>query len=121
MSQPLSRDQFDALLQVSVATKNAKPNACIARNAKHLIGIKYLSSRKDGSYALTEKGIEALFINNCIAGLQALALDATTTLDAAVATFLGRKGHIIASTPPGHFSITVKGQECLADIAANPA
>ena len=120
MSHRLSRDEYDALEQVSKMPKTAKPSACIARNAKHLVGIKFLGSKKDGSYVLTEKGSEALFIRNCIAGLRALASDADTKLDVAVATFLGRKAHIVATAVPGHFEVTPKGHECLADIALNP-
>lgn len=120
MTHRLTRDEYDALEQVKNTRKPEKPNACIARNAKHLVGIKFLASRKDGSYTLTEKGTEALFIRSCIAGLRALATDADTKLDVAVETFLGRKGHIAASTLPGRFEITQKGRECLADIALNP-
>lgn len=120
MSQRLTRDEFDALEQVSKTPKSVKPNACIARNAKHLVGIKFLASRKDGSYVLTEKGAEALFMKNCIAGLRALAADADTKLDVAVANFLGRKGHIAAAAAEGQFVVTQKGHECLADIALNP-
>ncbi len=120
MTHRLTRDEFDALDQVSKMPKSAKPSACIARNAKHLIGIKFLSHRKDGSYALTEKGTEALFIKKCIAGLRALATDAGTKLDIDVATFLGRKGHIVATPAAGSFEITAKGRECLEDIALNP-
>ncbi len=120
MSHRLTRDEFDALEQVRSTPKSAKPNACIARNAKHLIGIKFLSHRKDGSYALTEKGAEALFIKNCIAGLRALAADADTNLDVDVTTFLGRKGHIVATATTGRFEITAKGRECLLDIELNP-
>ena len=120
MTHQLTRDEFEALEQVNKAPKAAKPSACIARNAKHLVGIKYLSSRKDGSYALTEKGAEALFIKNCIAGLRSLAKDTNTKLDVEVATFLSRKGHIVASAASGGFEITPKGRECLDDIAANP-
>ena len=120
MSHRLSRDEYDALEQVSKMPKTAKPSACIARNAKHLVGIKFLGSKKDGSYVLTEKGSEALFLRSCIAGLRALASDADTELDVAVATFLGRKGHIVTTAVPGHFEVTLKGHECLADIAQNP-
>ncbi len=120
MSHRLTRDEFDALEQVNQAPKSSKPSACVARNAKHLVGIKFLSSRKDGSYALTEKGNEALLVNKCIAGLRALAADPDARLDAAVANFLGRKGHIVAGDAPGHFAITAKGRECLEDIAQNP-
>ena len=120
MNQPLTRDEFDALEQVSNLAKSAKPSACIARNAKHLVGIKFLVHRKDGSYALTAKGTEALFAKQCIAGLLAIVADSDAKLDVAVATFLGRKGHIVATAVPGRFEITPKGRECLADIALNP-
>ena len=114
MNHHLSRDEFDALEEVKRLAKSAKPSACVARNAKHLCGIKLLIHRKDGSYVLTEKGSEALFIN----GLRAIAADPATKLDAAVANFLGRKGHITANA--GGFEITAKGRECLVDIANNP-
>ncbi len=120
MKQPLSRDQFEALEQVKKLQKGMKPSACIARNAKHLVGIKYLVPRRDGSYALTEEGMEAIFTKNCITGLQAIANDADVKLDVAVAAFLGRKSYIVADGA-GRFSITDKGRECLADIAANPS
>ena len=121
MNHVLTNDQLAALEEVRKMAKSAKPSACVARNGKHLAGIKFLIHRKDGSYVLTEKGSEALFFRNCIAGLRALATDADTGLDAAVATFLGRKGHITASAVPGQFEITAKGRECLEDIAQNPS
>jgi hypothetical protein len=49
-----------------------------------------------------------------------LAANADTKLDATVATFLGRKGHIVEGATPGVFEVTAKGHECLADIALNP-
>ena len=118
MNHHLSRDEFDALEEVKRLAKSAKPSACVARNAKHLCGIKLLIHRKDGSYVLTEKGSEALFMHHCINGLRAIAADPATKLDAAVANFLGRKGHITANA--GGFEITAKGRECLVDIANNP-
>ncbi len=120
MKQHLSRDQFEALEQVSKMPKGTRPSACVARNGKFLTGIKLLDHRRDGSYVLTDKGREALFVKNCIAGLNALALDANTRLNADIATFLGRKSYIVASAAPGRFEITEKGRECLADIAMNP-
>jgi len=120
MTHRLTRDEFAALEEVKIAPKSAKPSACIARNAKHLVGIKFLSHRKDGGYGLTEKGKEALLVNSCIAGLRALATDPDTQLDEPVTTFLARKGHVVPSAVPGHFEITAKGRECLADIALNP-
>ncbi len=120
LTQRLSRDEFEALQQVSDMPKSAKPSACVARNARHLVGIKLLTHHKDGTYELTEKGGVALFVKNCIAGLSALATNADTKLEASVATFLGRKGHIVASTTAGRFEITQKGRECLEDIAQHP-
>jgi hypothetical protein len=119
MSHSLTRDEIDALELVSTMPKSAKPGACIARNAKHLVGIKFLVARKDGSYALTGKGSEALLLNKCVVGLRSLAADPAFKLDTAVAAFLGRKGHIVAGAAAGEFSVTPKGLECLADIAVN--
>ena len=120
MNHRLSKDEFDALGEVNNAPKASKPSACVARNAKRLLGIKFLAYRKDGSFQLTEKGTEALFVKDCIAALRALANDADTQVDTKVATFLARKGHIVASAAPGSFEITPKGRECLEDIALNP-
>lgn len=123
MNQHLSRDEFDALEEVSkqpkVVKAPAKYSACVARNAKRLVGIKLMQFRKDGSYVLTEKGSEALFIKKCLAGLHAVAANTGVTLDAPVATFLGRKGYITAESG-GQFLLTARGQECLEDIAKNP-
>ncbi|MBL8525287.1 MAG: hypothetical protein JNN20_16525 [Betaproteobacteria bacterium] len=116
----LTKDQLAALDEVSRMAKNAKPSACVARNAKHLIGIKLLKHRKDGGFALTDSGAEAVFIRRCIAGLRAMADNPDTALNADVTAFLGRKGHIAATDTPGKFEITAKGRECLADIAQNP-
>lgn len=126
MNHHLTRDEFAALEEVRNAqsaprgAKPAKHSACVARNGKRLVGIKFLSYRKDGTYALTENGTEALFINSCIAGLRALANDEQTKLDDEVTTFLIRKGHIAESAVAGRFAVTEKGRECLADIALNP-
>ena len=93
----------------------------------HPMGIDQMNSRvadvaqrKDNSYALTDKGTEALFVRRCIAGLEAIAADPEVKLAGDVTTFLGRKGHIVATAEPGKFAITPKGLECLADIAENP-
>jgi predicted transcriptional regulator len=120
MNLQLSRDHFEALEQVGALKKGMKPSACIARNGKFLVGNKLLSHHRDGSYTLTDKGREALFVKNCIAGLRAIAADASTPLPADVAAFLGRKSYIVASASAGHFEITAKGRECLADMAENP-
>ena len=119
----LTRDQFEALAQVSVMPKGSKPSACVARNAKHLSGTKYLVARRDGTYQLTDKGEEALFTKNCISGLRAVA-DALNQgavppkLAADVTNFLQRKGYLLASAN-GQIGVTDKGHECLADITAN--
>lgn len=120
MTHRLTRDEFDALDQVDKSPKSSKTSVCVARNAKHLVGIKFLVVGKDGGYAMTGKGSEALLVNRCVAGLRALSVDANFRLDAAVAGFLGRKGHIVASNAAGGFDITPKGRECLEDIAQNP-
>ena len=119
MTHPLTRDEFDALDQVKKAKKDAKPSACIARNARHLIGSKMMVLKKDGNYALTEKGAEALFVKQCITGLQQIAIEADAVLNDGVENFLGRKGYIVADAS-GKFSVTARGHECLADIAKNP-
>ena len=126
MNTHLSRDEFDALEEINRTPKAArgagttKYSVCVARNSKRLVGIKFLAHRKDGSFMLTEKGAEALFVKNCIAGLRALAADASIKLDADVANFLGRKGYIAAPGANGAFEVTPRGEECLADIASNP-
>lgn len=120
ITQRLSRDEFEALEQVGSMLKSDKPSACVARNARHLVGIKMLVHHKDGSYQLTEKGTLALFVKNCIAGLSELAINSDAKLDNGVATFLGRKGHIIETAIPGRFEITAKGRECLEDMKQNP-
>jgi predicted transcriptional regulator len=121
MNSALSRDEFDALFQVSKMgrlEKGGKPSACVLRNAKKLVGIKMLVPRRDGSYALTEKGTEALFVHRCISGLRGLATNPGTSLDDEVAAFLGRKG-FVSVTPNGGFEVTPKGHDCLTDIAEN--
>ncbi|MBC7623697.1 MAG: hypothetical protein H7232_09950 [Aeromicrobium sp.] len=122
MNSALSRDEFDALFQVSKMgrlEKGAKPSACVLRNAKKLVGIKMLIPRRDGSFDLTDKGTEALFVNRCITGLRSLAAKPEFTLDDEIAAFLGRKGHI-TMTADGKAEVTPKGLECLEDIAQNP-
>ena len=118
MNHHLTKDEFDALYEVSTARKGSKPSACVGRNGKRLTGIKFLIHRKDGTYQVTEKGAEALFVRTCIAALRALATDAGAKIDPRAAVFLGRKGHIVAGTS-GAFAITDKGRECLADIDLN--
>jgi hypothetical protein len=112
----LSMDQLDALKQISRIEKHERPSACVARNTKTLTGLKYVSYGKDGRLALTEKGQHTLFVKRCIDGLRAVANDALTMLDADVAAFLAKKGHITPHGPSEGFELTQRGRESLADI-----
>jgi hypothetical protein len=122
MNTHLSRDEFDALEEVSQINRSAKPqkpSACVARNSKRLVGIKFLAHRKDGTFQLTEQGAEALFVKKCIAGLRALAADGQVKVPAEVSQFLIRKSYVTADGDAGIYTVTAKGHECLADIAEN--
>lgn len=112
----LTTDEYDALQQIGNGSGQGRPSACVARNAKRLAGLKYVSYQKDGSLALTEKGKQTLFIKMCIDGLRAISTDPLAPLDAGVAIFLGKKGHITANAATGGFDITQRGRESLADI-----
>lgn len=118
MGDDLSTDEFDALRQIAdLGREQGRPSACVARNAKRLTGLKYAAYAKDGRLGLTDKGKQTLFIQGCIDSLRAVAGDPLAVLKPDVATFLGKKGHIVASDASG-FDITQKGRECLADIDA---
>jgi hypothetical protein len=117
MSNSLTRDEMEALEQIAKGPKGDRVSACIARNAKRLGGLKYVAYGKDGQLALTEKGKQTLFLNNCIKGLDAVCNYPLTPLTPDVALFLGKKGHI-QPLAAGGFEITQKGRESLADIAA---
>lgn len=121
MAQHLSIDEYDALEQITKLPRGARPSACIARNSKHLVGIKLVAHRRDGSFELTELGRQTLFIKQCIDGLRAIAADENFELSKPVATFLGKKGHIATDTENGKNSITARGLECLADIDVTSA
>lgn len=121
MAQQLSIDEYDALEQITKLPRGARPSACIARNSKHLVGIKLIAHRRDGSFELTELGRQTLFIKQCIDGLRAIAADPNVELSKPVATFLGKKGHITTDIESGNNSITERGLECLADIDATQA
>lgn len=120
MNDSLTIDEYDALMQISKATRNERPSACVARNTKRLSGLKFIAYGKDGSLALTDKGKQTLFVKNCIDGLRAIASDPLAKLDADVATFLGKKGHI-TSRAGGGFDISQKGRESLLDIDSTNA
>ncbi|MGH8807212.1 MAG: hypothetical protein ACREX0_04970 [Noviherbaspirillum sp.] len=116
MDDSLTKDEFDALAQISRAKKHERVSACVARNAKRLAGLKYLTYEKDGQLALTEKGQQSLFFKRCIDGLRAVASDPLARLDADIATFLNRKGHIAPNASSDGFELTQRGRESLADI-----
>ncbi|NMM27586.1 MAG: hypothetical protein HHJ12_09955 [Glaciimonas sp.] len=118
MNNSLTKDEFDALGQVSKMPKFTKANACVARNTKRLAGLKYLVHGKDGSLTLTEKGQKTLFAQRCIDALRAVSTDPLARLEADVVTFLSKKGYINPGLESRAFDITPRGQECLADIEA---
>ncbi|MEO6354466.1 MAG: hypothetical protein ABI575_06715 [Oxalobacteraceae bacterium] len=119
MSNRLTKDEFDALGQISKLPKFTRANACVARNTKRLSGLKFIAFGKDGSLGLTEKGQQTLFAQNCIDGLRAVAADPLAKLAADVVTFLSKKSYISPAATPGGYDITPRGQECLADIDAS--
>lgn len=117
MDDKLTKDEYEALAQIRRLRKGERESACVARNAKRLVGLKYVTS-KGGVYVLTEKGQQTLFLQRCIDGLRAVAYAAPGTLEADVATFLSRKGLIAPRTVGEGFDLTDRGRESLADIDA---
>lgn len=121
MDDSLTKDEFEALAQIRQSKKGVRPSACVTRNAKKLIGLKYVAGGRDGALSLTEKGQQTLFVKRCIEGLRAVANSAVVAaapavLDADVATFLTKKG-LIAPNAAGHgVELTERGRESLADI-----
>ncbi len=118
MEERLSKDEFDALRHIAGAPRAGRVSACVSRNAKRLSGLKLLAYDKKGVLNLTDKGRQRLHIQSCIDGLRAVASDPQTKLDADVALFLGKKGHIKPMEAGAGFEITDKGRESLADMDA---
>ena len=118
MNDRLTKDEYDALEQISKSARNERPSACVARNAKRLSGLKFVSYAKNGHLTVTEKGTQILFLKSCIDGLRAVASNPLAKLGADVAAFLGKKGHIVPREAAAGFDITRKGRESLADIDA---
>ncbi len=121
MNDNLKKDEYEALAQIKKAGKGERPSACVARNAKALIGLKYITHGKDGRFMLTEKGQQTLFVKRCIDGLRAVASAAVAAvapakLDADVITFLSRKGLIAPHAEGEGFDLTTRGRELLVDI-----
>jgi hypothetical protein len=117
-NEKLTQDEYDALNEVARGIKTERVSACIGRNTKRLSGLKLFSIAHNGRISITEKGQQMLFVRRCILGLRAVAADTHTTLEADVATFLGKKAHIVAREAGDGYDITDKGRESLADIAA---
>ena len=113
----LTNDEYDALEHIRRGAQHDRVNACVGRNAKRLAGLKFIQYGRDGKVALTDKGQQVLFMRRCIEGLRALALDPGAPVDPDVIHFLSRKSHV-APRPEGGLLVTAKGQESLADIAA---
>ena len=116
MNQSLSNDEYDALEQIRKNLRTERVSACIARNTKRLSGLKFIAYARDGQLSLTEKGQQILFIRRCILGLRAVSTESKTVLDADVATFLGKKGHVTVLPDDAGYEITQRGTESLADI-----
>lgn len=116
-NEKLTTDEYDALGHIERGAAHDRVNACVGRNAKRLSGLKMIQYAKDGRVALTEKGQQVLFLRRCISALRAVAADSAAPIDADVATFLGKKSHLVPREAGG-FDVTDKGRESLADIEA---
>lgn len=115
MEDKLTKDEFEALAQIRRLKKGERESACVARNAKRLTGLKYITC-KGGVFALTEKGMQTLFWQRCVDGLRAVAYSAPGAIEADVAAFLSRKGLIAPRIVGEGFDVTERGRESLADI-----
>jgi hypothetical protein len=116
MNNRLTTDEYDALRQVAQGSRQERVSACVARNTKRLTGLKYMAYGKDNRLKLTEKGQQTLFLKRCVDALRAVSAGSATAIDADVAGFLLKKGHIAPGDAPDKFDITQRGQESLADI-----
>lgn len=115
-NEKLTQDEYNALDEVKRGIKGERVSACVGRNTKRLAGLKLFTIAKNGRISLTDKGEQTLFLRRCILGLRAVADDPSSTLDADVAMFLGKKSHIVPRAEGG-FDISDKGRESLVDIA----
>lgn len=114
--EKLTADEYDALDHIRRGAKHDRVNACVGRNAKRLSGLKLVHYGRDGSVAMTDKGIQALFLRRCIISLTHLEAVPSWHLEPDVSQFLIRKSHI-TELAEGGFGVTDKGRESLADIA----
>jgi hypothetical protein len=113
-NEKLTGDEYDALEWIRRGTRT---NPCIGRNAKRLSGLKMAQYERNGTLVLTAKGQEVLFLRRCVQALRALDADPFAAIDDDVVQFLSRKSHI-ASREEGGYTLTARGRESLADIAA---
>jgi hypothetical protein len=111
----LTTDEYDALEHIRRGARTDRFNACVGRNAKKLAGLKLITWSRKGEVALTDTGVQLLFLRRSIAALRALAADPMAEVEPDVVQFLSRKSHI-AAREGGGFELTAKGQESLADI-----
>ncbi|MBI1890532.1 MAG: hypothetical protein HYS18_07800 [Burkholderiales bacterium] len=116
MNDELTLDEYAALSEIVKMPRGSRPSACVARNTKRLIGLKYIVHEKSGKLVLTEKGRQTLFVKNCVDGLRTASKDPAAQLDAGVLTFLERKGHVIRNAETGQLELTLRGHETIADI-----
>lgn len=68
MNDELTLDEYAALSEIVKMQRGSRPSACVARNTKRLIGLKYIVHEKSGKLVLTEKGRQTLFVKNCVDG-----------------------------------------------------
>lgn len=116
MNDVLTIDEYAALSEILAGPKGNRPSACVARNTKRLIGLKYAVHEKSGRLILTEKGRQTLFVKNCVDGLRAVSKDPAARLEAGVLTFLEKKGHVTRNAATGVLDLTQRGRETIADI-----
>lgn len=116
MNDVLTIDEYTALAEILAGQKSSRPSACVARNTKRLIGLKYAVHEKSGRLILTEKGKQTLFVKHCVDGLRAVSQDTAAHLDAGVLTFLEKKGHVTRNAATGALEMTQRGRETIADI-----
>ena len=118
MNDRLTTDEYDALRQVGQGKKQERVSACVARNTKRLTGLTSMAYGKDQRLTLTEKGQQTLFLKRCVDALRAVSDGSATAVDADVAGFLLKKGHIAPGATPELYEVTQRGRESLADIEA---
>jgi len=116
MNDALTIDEYAALAEILAGFKGGRPSACVARNTKKLIGLKYITHEKSGKLVLTDKGRQTLFVKNCVEGLRAVSINPEAPLDAGVLIFLEKKGHVVRNVITGLLELTQRGRETLTDI-----